>query len=63
MLQDIFKVYVNGRVVKVFTEQDEAVAYAILFNDLLTDGDYIYVIKEKSEIVYEKRKEQNYVVG
>lgn len=61
MLQDIFKVYVNGRVIKVFTEQDEAVAYAILFNDLLTDGDYIYVIKEKSEIVYEKRKEQEYV--
>lgn len=62
-MQQIYKVYVNGRLVKLFEAEDESVQYANAFTNLLTEGDFIYVIRESSEIIYEKRKEQNYVVG
>lgn len=60
-MQQIYKVYVNGRLVKLFETEDESVQYARAFTKLLAEGDFVYVIRETSEIIYENRRKINYV--
>ena len=60
-MQEIYKVYVNGRLVKLFDDEEESIQYARGFSDLIDEFDVVYVIREQSDVILEIRKEKSYV--